>query len=141
MREVAGKPAPVRRRLHVESLAGDTRTLRDHYKAMLKRYAPPSRREEDELLERVFSRQRGRRRLRAATLLRRLRPRLHQVITARVGCSEYLIHQVMRTAIRRAIELDLYVAGDIRHAQRHAEWLLTRLARAFERSAGRRLTL
>ncbi|HXQ31023.1 MAG TPA: putative zinc-binding metallopeptidase [Steroidobacteraceae bacterium] len=141
MREVGSTPAPVHTRLRIDSLAHDTRTLREHYAAMLKRYAPPTRGEEDELLERVFSRQPGRARLRAATLLRRLRPTLHQVVAARVGCSEYLIHQVMRTVIRRAGELDLYVVGATRRTQRHAEWLVTRLARAAERSAGRRLML
>ena len=47
----------------------------------------------------------------------------------------------VRTAIRRATELELYVRGDRRRASRHCEWLLVRLARGFERSAGRRLTL
>jgi hypothetical protein len=141
MREVGGQPAPVRRRVRIDSLARDTRTLREHYAAMLKRYSPPTRAEEDELLQRVFVRHPGRARLKAATFLRRLRPTLHAVIAGRVGCSEYLVHQVMRTAIRRSTELKLYVAGDTRLTERNALWLLTRLARAFERSAGRRLTL
>jgi hypothetical protein len=47
----------------------------------------------------------------------------------------------MRAAIRRCTELGLYVAGDRRRAAHHVEWLLGRLVRAFERSAGRRLTL
>jgi hypothetical protein len=89
----------------------------------------------------VFTRERGARRLKAATFLRRLRPRLRAAIAARVDCSEYLIHQALRAAIRRCSELDLYVAGDRRRAARHAEWLLRRLVRALERSAGRRLTL
>jgi hypothetical protein len=141
MREVGGQPAPVRCRAHIESLAGDTRTLRQHYTAMLRRYAVPTHREEDELLERVFVREPGPRAQKATTFLRRLRPRLHAAIAARVDCSEYLIHQVMRAAIRRCGERNLYVAGDRRRSARNAEWLLTRLARAFERSAGRRLTL
>ncbi len=141
MREVRAEPALVRTRLHIDSLVGDTRTLGEHYKAVQKRYAPPTRREEDELLGRVFSREPGRGRLKAATLLRRLRPRLHELIAGRLDCSAYLIHQVMRTAIRRATELGLYVAGDRRHAARNCEWLLTRLVREFERSAGRRLKL
>ena len=141
MREVRAEPAPVRTRLHIDSLVHDTRTLREHYKAILKRYSPPTRREEDELFDRVFTREPGRGRLKAATLLRRLRPRLHDLIARRLDVSAYLIHQVMRTAIRRATELDLYVAGDRRRAARHCEWLLTRLARGFERSAGRRVPL
>jgi hypothetical protein len=141
MNEVATQPPLVRTRAHVDSLAQDTRTLRQHYAAVLKRYAVPTRREEDELLERVFSYEAGPRRLRAATLLRRLRPKLHAALATRVGCSEYLVHQVMRAAIRRCTELGLYVAGDQRRAARHVEWLLGRLVRAFERSAGRRLTL
>jgi hypothetical protein len=141
MQEVRDAPAPVRTRLHIDSLVHDTRTLRQHYKGILKRYAPPAKSEEDELLDRVFVREPGRQRLKASTLLRRLRPRLHASVAARLTCSEYLIHQVMRTAIRRATELELYVQGDQRRMLRHCEWMLTRLARAYERSAGRRLTL
>jgi hypothetical protein len=141
MREVRAEPAPVRTRLHIDSLVDDTRRLRDHYRAILKRYAPPTRLEEDELLERVFSREPGRGRLKAATLLRRLRPRLHALIVARTDCSGYLVHQVMRSAIRRATELELYVSGDRRRVARHCEWLLVKLARAFERSVGRRQAL
>jgi hypothetical protein len=141
MAEIAAAAPSVRTRAHVESLAQDTRTLREHYAALRRRYAAPSRQEEDELLKRVFSAEPGRRRLRAATFLRRLRPRLRAALVARLGCSEYLAHQVLRSAIRRARELGLYVGGDRRQAARHAEWLLLRLAQALERSAGRRLTL
>ncbi|HUO80704.1 MAG TPA: putative zinc-binding metallopeptidase [Steroidobacteraceae bacterium] len=141
MAEVALQPPPVRSRAHVDSLAHETRTLRQHYAAVLKRYAVPTRREEDDLLERVFGYEPGPRRLRAATFLRRLRPRLHAALALRVGCSEYLVHQVMRAAIRRSTELGLYVTGERRRAERHAEWMLARMVRAFERSAGRRLTL
>ncbi len=141
MREVRGAPPPVRSRLTVDSLAGDTRTLGEHYRAMRRRYSPPTRLEEDELLERVFTREPGRARLKAATLLRRLRPRLHARIVARTGCSDYLVHQVMRSAIRRATELELYVAGGRRRATPNCEWLMLKLARAFERSVGRRQTL
>jgi hypothetical protein len=141
MREIGARPPPVRTRAHVESLAQDTRTLRQHYGAMLERYAPPTRREEDELLERVFTRVGRAQSLKAATFLRRLRTRLHTAVAARGDCSAYLIHQAMRASIRRCRELDLYVVGDRRRAARHAEWLLTRVVRALERSAGRRLTL
>jgi Putative zinc-binding metallo-peptidase len=141
MAQIGVQPPPVRTRAHVDSLAQDTRTLRQHYAAVLKRYAAPTRREEDEFLERVFGYEPGPRRLRAATFLRRLRPKLHPALVARVGCSEYLVHQVMRAAIRRCTELGLYVNGDRRRAARHVEWLLARLVRASERSAGRRLTL
>ena len=141
MAEVAARPPPVRTRMHVESLAQVTRTLREHYDERLRRYAPPTRRDEDELLYRVFQPQPGRNRLRADTFLRRLRPRLHRSIAANVHCGEYLVHQVMRAAIQRAGELRLYVAGDPRRAAGEVEKILARLARAFERSAGRRLTL
>ena len=141
MAEVASSPPAVRTRIHVERLAEDTRTLREFYEARLSRYAPPTRRDEDELLERVFSREPGRRRLRAATFLRRLRPRLHRAIAAREHCGEYLVHQVMRVAIHRSQELGLYVGRGQRRSARHVERILTRLVRAFERSAGRRLIL
>jgi hypothetical protein len=141
MKELAGAPAPVRSRAHVESIATDTRTLRQHYEHMLERYAPPDRREEDEFLRRIFTAERGARPRRASTFLRRLRPKLHAKIAERCGCSEYLVHQVMRTAIKRCDELGLYVRGDARRARRHCEWMLIRLTQAWERSAGRRLIL
>ena len=141
MRELAGQAPPVRSRAHVESLASDTRTLREHYAALLARHAAPTRHHEDALLLRVFAREPARRPLRAAALLRRLRPRLRAAVAARVGCSEYVIHQVLRTAIRRCAELGLYVRGDARRARRDAEALLIRLTRAYEHSSGQRLTL
>jgi hypothetical protein len=141
MVEVADSPAAVRTRVHVERLVEDTRTLREFYEARLSRYAPPTRRDEDELLERVFTREPGRSRLRAATFLRRLRPRLHRAIAAREHCGEYLVHQVMRAAIHRSQELRLYVGRGQRRSARHVERILTRLVRGFERSAGRRLIL
>ena len=141
MSSVARQRPANRSRAQIEPLSEDRRTLGQHYRAMRDRYYAPTRREEDELLERVFSRGPGPRRRRAATLLRRLRPRLHDVIRARVDCSEYLVHQVMRTAIQRAEELGLYVRGDTRTTRRHLEWMLTRLAWAWQASAGRRLTL
>jgi hypothetical protein len=139
--EIASVPPAVRSRAHVHRLAEDTRTLREHYQARLGRYVPPTRRDEDELLLRVFGRDPGRRRLRAATFLRRLRPRLHRLIAAREHCGEYLVHQVMRAAIHRSQELGLYVCRPQRRTARHVERILTRLVRAFERSAGRRLIL
>jgi len=141
MREVRDRPAAVRSRQRIDALADDTRTLREHYRAMRRRYAPPTRHEEDELLERVFAREPGRRPVRAATLLRQLKPRLRARVVARTGASEYLVHQVVRSAIRRATELELYARGDRRRALRHCEWLLIRLTRAFARSVGRRQSL
>jgi hypothetical protein len=142
MRELAGAPPLVRSRAHVESLAEDTRALRQHYDAMLRRYASPRQSDEDDLLRRVFDADEpGSRGRRASTFLRRMRPRLHAAIAERVGCSEYLVHQVMRTAIRRSDELKLYVHGDARQAGRNAEWMLVRLTRDWEKSAGRRLLL
>jgi len=141
MRELAGQAPPVRSRVHVESLSADTRTLREHYAALLARQAARTRRHEDRLLLRVFARAPGRRAQRAAALLRRLRPRLRAAVSSRVGCSEYVIHQVLRAAIRRCTELGLYVRGDARRARRDAEALLTRLTRVYERSGGQRLAL
>ena len=141
MAEIAAHPPAVRSRVHVDPLAQDTRTLRQHYEARLKRYAPPTRRDEDRLLRQVFRDDPGTQRLRADTFLRRLRPKMHRVIAAREQCGEYLVHQVMRAAIHRSRELQLYVAGDQRRAARELEDVLTRLVRAFARSAGRRLIL
>ena len=141
MREIGPEPPPVRTRAHVEPLSGSTRMLREYYVTMLKRYAPPQNLEEDELLRRVFTRERGRHPLRATTFLRRLRPRLLAVASEQVGCTRYLVHQVLRATIRRCTELGLYVPANRREAERRALWLLQRLARIFEKSAGLRVTL
>ncbi len=141
MREIATETPRVRTRAHIDSLAHDTRTLREHYDTMTARYAAPTRREEDAMLGGVFVRTPGKTRLRAATFLKQLQPTLQVVIAERTGASDYLIQQVMRTMILRSNELGLYVDGERRRVARKAERLMTRLVRIFEKSAGRRLSL
>jgi hypothetical protein len=139
MREVRTLPAPVRTRLHIDSLVNDTRTLGEHYRAAQRRQASVRHPVEDQELSRVFPADTGG--MRAATLLRRLAPALRASLTRRVGCSDYLAHQVVGLAIRRAADLGLRTGGDGARAARDAERVLLRLARAMVKSAGRWLTL
>jgi len=141
MGELVGQPAPVRTRVQVEPLSESKRTLREHYAERLARVVPPTHRREDALLLRVFSTEPARSRIRAATLLRRQRSRFHRAVVAHRPWRDYLIHQVIRAAIRRCDELSLYVVGDPRQAARHVERILVRLARTFETSVRRRVTL
>jgi hypothetical protein len=132
---------PVRTRMHVEPLGASKRTLREHYAERLAAVVPATHRHEDRLLLRVFTAEPARPRLRAGTLLRRNRARFHRVVAAHRPWRDYLIHQVMRAAIRRCDELQLYVQGDVRRTVKHAERILIGLAKAFETSVRRRVSL
>jgi hypothetical protein len=141
MREIGPEAPPVRTRAHVESLSSVTRSLREYYVTVLKRYAPARNLEEDELLGRVFTREPGRSALHAATFLRRLQPKLLAHAAEEVGCTRYLVHQVLRATMRRCADLNLYVPANRREAERRSLWLLRSLSRIFESSAGLRITL
>jgi hypothetical protein len=141
MASLRHQPPPVRTRMHVEPLRESKRTLREHYAARIAAAVPPTHRQEDRLLMRIFSATPSRSHLRAATLLRRNRARFHRRVASHRPWRDYLIHQVIRAAIRRCEELELYVGGEARQTAKHAERILIRLARAFESSVRRRVTL
>ncbi len=141
MASLQDRAPPVRTRMHVEPLHESRRTLREHYAARLALAVPPTHRREDRLLLRLFSAAPARARLKAAVFLRRNRLRFHRRVAAHRPWRDYLIHQVIRAAIRRCEELGLYVDGDVRQTAKHAERILIRLVRAFETSVRRRVTL
>ena len=141
MREYGAQPALVRDRSYIEPSSEDRRTLGEHYEVIRQRYRIPERRNEDAVLRRIFTPVPGRQRQRAAALLRRLRAHLRSHIAERAGCSEYLAHQVVRTAIYRADHLGLYVAGNARDTTRNVKSELLRLTETWQKRAGRRLVL
>lgn len=141
MSECGARPPLVRNRTRIEPSSEDRRTLGEHYELVCERYRTPERRKEDAVLRRIFAPEPGRQRQRAAALLRRLRPHLRSHIAEQAGCSEYLAHQVVRTAIYRADHLGLYVAGSARDTTRHVKTELLRLTESLQKRPGRRLVL
>jgi hypothetical protein len=137
MREASGRPPLVRSRLHVEPLAEDRRTLREHYRRKIERYRGAGSVAIDARLERICATNGDG--LRAATLLRRLRSRLRARVAEASAASQYEVHQALRDVIVRCDTLGLVVRGDRRLAAQRFERLLTRLVGHRHRGAGPRL--
>jgi hypothetical protein len=99
----------------IEPLSENTRTLREFYRREVARYAVETTRVYDSLLMRAFiPRKEAPRAVRAATLLRKLRPRITRVLTGDARIHSYLVHNVMRMIIDRCRELNLVVRGSQR---------------------------
>lgn len=127
--EFRGTRPPVRRRDRVESLAENTRTLREHY---LARLAHRRRRAlADALLRRaarVPPALQGRRMQPLAAVLRAAKPALRAGLTRRAGVDHYTACQLLRLAIERSAALEL-------SARAPRRVLLARLRAALERAA------
>jgi hypothetical protein len=135
------KPA-VLDRSPIESIADDTRTLREHYEQKLARYRMPRRSGADELLLKVFTTApRTRRSPKAASVVREMRNSLRQQIVRSGAFSEYLVHQVLRLVIHRCESLNLYVRGPRRELKSQLVWLVARLAESYEERQLPRVTL
>ena len=139
MREISGVTPPVRCRAHIEPARLEARTLGEHYRGRLARHERPQPRVAEELIQRVFTpNPSSRRRVRAATLLRRLKQPLHRSVARRLDANEYLIHQVLRHVMERSQDLGLYVRDPVHVARRRIEQLIYRIARLYlVGSAGR----
>lgn len=142
MAEIAGTPAPVRRRSTVEPLSANRTTLREHYQRKLGYYGSPESPRYDVRLRRTFApcaRHPGR--PSAATFLRQVRPQLQRLLIRRSRLHPYLVHHVMRLVIRRAEDLDLCVDKPLRVAKRDALGLLERVLFDFVRRGRERYAL
>lgn len=132
MASVRGVSPPVRSRRRVEPIERDKRTLADHYRAKLARHRRYRRGLADELLQRVFTRERPRRKpTLAAALLRSKKRSLTQAVAQEMGMERYSVEQILRMLIERCDTLKLYVNGSRRDALRNARWVLERLARTY----------
>lgn len=129
MGELAGTPAPVTTRVHIEPLRENRRTLAEHYRERIARQVEWFSEASDTLLLRVFTRRpAGPRLVRASTFLRASRRAL--LAPAHAG-DAYNLEQVLRIAIERADNMGLYLRGSQRDALPHARWLLGSMARLF----------
>jgi hypothetical protein len=79
-------------------------------------------------LKRIFGvRGPGKRRLRASTFLRQVRPQIERLLIRRSRRHPYLIHHVFRAVIHRCRELDLVVDSSQREAKRAVFGVLERI--------------
>src|SRR5579862_7076215 len=121
------RPA-VRNHTRIEPLEHNTRTLAQHYRRKLKHNRLIRRGLADELLQRAFSRERGRRdRPRAAALLRAEARRLTAVVARTLAVERYSVMQILLMLIERSDHLGLYLRGNRRDALRYSRWMLERL--------------
>jgi hypothetical protein len=131
--EIGDAKPPVTDRTCIEDVAGEVRTLRQHYEDKLARYRMPRRSGADELLLKVFTTApRSRSALKAASVLRELRHPLRQQVVRTGAFSEYLVHQVLRLIVDRCADLDLYVRGSRRELKGQLVWVIGRLAESYE---------
>jgi Putative zinc-binding metallo-peptidase len=131
--EIGDAKPPVIDRTRIEDVAGEVRTLRQHYEDKLARYRMPRRSGADELLLKVFTTAPRRRSApKAARVLRELRNPLRQQVVRTGAFSEYLVHQVLRLMIHRCEGLDLYVRGSRRELKGQLAWVIGRLAESYE---------
>ncbi len=132
MKELQGVAPPVRSRAHIEPVRLERRTLGEHYRERLDRDVRRRPQLADELILRVFTpTPASASRVRAATLLRRLKQPVRRAVARRLDASEYLVHQVLRILIERCRELGLYARDPVRVARRRIENLVYRIARLY----------
>ena len=112
----------------IEPLSENTMTLAEHYRRKRAWYAMDTPDVYDLRLRRIFGVQApGKRRLRASTFLRQVRPQIERLLIRRSRLHPYLIHHVIRAVIQRARELGLVVEGSQREAKRAVLGMLERI--------------
>lgn len=128
MSEIRGVRPPVTNREHIEPIAENTCTLREHYRRKQQRYRVEGINAYDLRLKRVFGKARaGKRCMRASTFVRECRPQLERMLLRRSRLYPYLVHHVLRTVIQRCRELDLVVDTSKRAAKRAVLGVLERI--------------
>ena len=141
--EIRGQPAAVKGGVLVEPLEDNRRTLREHYRRRRRAEHRRHRGLADRLLRKVFATadeaQRGA--LPAATLLRGMKPRLRGLLERRAGVDRYAAQQLVRLAIERCEQLQLYQRGSRRVLLPKVRTNLVRIARGYIASDELRLRL
>jgi hypothetical protein len=141
MHELKGVVPPVRNRAQIEPVRLARRTLGQHYRAKHVHNVSSMPHGADQYILRVFGPKPATgRRLRAATLIRRLKLPLRRAVAQRLDASEYLVHQVLRLLIEHCEALGLYARDPVRIARPRVERLVYRIARLhLVGSAGRHM--
>jgi hypothetical protein len=121
MSEVAETPPPVRNRRTVEPTWSLRKTLGQHYQEKKQRYGHGWPAFLDGELRKLFSDDPVyRRRLTAASFLRRIRPELRDTVARWTGTHRYTIDQVLKDMIDRCQELNLRLTCSESRAKREA---------------------
>ncbi len=133
MAELAEVKPLVTVRTTIEDIAGNRRTLGQHYAQKFARYGRPRRSVADVWLLRIFTmKPRTRLTPTAASAVREMRRALRQEIVRSGDCNNYLVHQVLRLIIRRCTVLGLHVRGPRRKLKPQLLRLIRRLADSYE---------
>lgn len=127
MASIRNELQPVTGQHVVAPLEDNRRTLAEHYRRKQARYAVTETKAYDRRLRRVFGTRDGKKRMRASTFLRQVRPQLTRLLTRRSRLHPYLVHQVYRMILQRCRELDLVVTQSQRVSKRAAAELLERI--------------
>lgn len=134
MTEIRDSSPLVRRRLRVEPLESNRRTLRECYDEKLSYICVTETGRYDVRLRRVFgSAEKYPQRPAASKFLRQARPELQRLLIRRARLHPYLVQHVMRMVINRSRELDLRIHGPLRETKREAFSLLERILFDFVR--------
>ena len=138
----AHRPA-VAARDKVEAIDSNPRTLREHYRRKLHAERRRHRALADSLLRKVFvDKDRARPGAPpAATLLRGLKASVRSTLEQRAGTDRYGAQQLLRLAIERCDQLELYQRGPRREAIPKLRTALVRMARGYISSDELRLRL
>jgi hypothetical protein len=128
MRALHGRRAVRLSRETIEPLAGNCRTLREHYRRKQRRYDVDTAVSYDRRLIRVFGRAEDYpRRLQASRFLREVRPQMRRLLIRRARMHPYIVNHVLRVAIQRARHLDLRLKCSQRAAKREVLGMLERI--------------
>jgi Putative zinc-binding metallo-peptidase len=128
MRALQGRRAACLSRDVVEPLAENTRTLREHYRRKQRRYEVDTARSFDRRLLRVFgTADEFPDAQPASRFLRVVRPQVARLMIRRARMHPYLVHHVLRTAIRRARVLRLRLRRNQRDSKREVLVMLERI--------------
>jgi hypothetical protein len=132
-------------RERIESIADNTRTLREYYRRKLAAQPRLNRARVDALLRSVFPAPtpapgRGRK-VSAAALLRAHKASLRSALERYAGADRYAAQQLVRLAIERCRQLDLQHHGARRPVLPRLRSVLVRLARGYVAGDALRLRL
>lgn len=118
MRELRGRRPAVRTRQVFEPARASRLTLGQYYSRLARRQRGTGAPRVDAALRRLFARQgAGRRRTRAARVLREELPGLRRRVARELGVSEYVVQEVVLRMIERCRALDLVLRGTRREAR------------------------
>lgn len=142
MGELRDCAPPVRSRQVIEPARASRLTLGQYYRRLARRQRGPGAPRVDAALRRLFvARMDGRRRTRAARMLREELPVLRRRVARELGVSEYLVREVVLRMIERCRSMDLVLRASRRDARPRLARLVAAEVAHSMRQCGPRHTL